>query len=154
MRKAILFFFCLISFLSNIHSQEVISTQGDSYITSLAILDFTIGEPVISTLENTENDLTQGFHQPLLIINNIINIDNGPVLRIFPNPTSQVVTVEVDSPEEIVFYLYDVNGKLLKEIDVETSLTYIDLSPFTSAVYILVVQEPNKIRSFQILKQR
>ena len=43
--------------------QEVISSQGDSYSNASGSVDFTIGEVVIATGTDGNNDLTQGFHQ-------------------------------------------------------------------------------------------
>jgi hypothetical protein len=44
-------------------AQEVISTQGDSYINGNGSIDFTIGEVIIDTGTDGSIFLTQGFHQ-------------------------------------------------------------------------------------------
>ena len=62
-------FFWLL--MSNLISQEVIATQGNSSSNSSAILDYTIGEVVIITGTDGKNDVTQGFHQPVFEITNI-----------------------------------------------------------------------------------
>jgi hypothetical protein len=48
---------------SSFSSQEVVSAQGDSYSNTSGSIDFTIGEVVINTGTDGNNDITQGFHQ-------------------------------------------------------------------------------------------
>ena len=62
MKKHTLFLFSLLSTLA-VKSQYVISNQGDSYIDSNAIIDFSIGEVVTFTGTTSDYNLTQGFHQ-------------------------------------------------------------------------------------------
>ena len=60
-------FFLLVTFTIPSYSQEVINTAGEVYETPNGSISWTIGEPVIQTLEGSENYLTQGFHQPVEI---------------------------------------------------------------------------------------
>ncbi|MFB0961844.1 MAG: hypothetical protein QMB20_11635, partial [Flavobacteriales bacterium] len=55
----------LLSLLTTlgILSQEVVSTQGDSYSNASGSIDFTIGEVITATGTNGASDITQGFHQ-------------------------------------------------------------------------------------------
>ncbi len=46
---------------SNLLSQQVIATQGNSSSNSTATLDYTIGEVVIMTGTDNQNHITQGF---------------------------------------------------------------------------------------------
>lgn len=66
MKTIILFTLFMILMISS-YSQEVISTAGEHYENSNGSISWTIGEPVIETLESTNNYLTQGFHQPTVI---------------------------------------------------------------------------------------
>jgi len=156
MKIITLFCFSLLTFTSIAHSQEVISAQGDSYNAPAATIDFTIGETIISTLEGNQSDLTQGFHQTLLIINDVEDLEQDILVKIFPNPTSQTVTVQMDSQESVILSLYDMSGRLLEQIDAIKPVTHIDLSSFTSTSYLLVVldKNSNQSRSFKILKQK
>jgi len=92
MRKRTLLVFSLLSTLA-VTAQEVVSTQGDSYSTASANIDFTIGEVVINTGTDGTNDITQGFHQTNW---NFVGLeDHAPNYEatIFPNPTSEVLNI-------------------------------------------------------------
>lgn len=72
-------------------SQEVISTQGDSYSNASGSIDFTIGEVITATETNDVGVITQGFHQTNL---NVLGVDDHfPSYEaiIFPNPTEDII---------------------------------------------------------------
>ena len=92
MLKNTLLFFSLLTSVC-VSAQEVVVTQGDSYTNSNGSIDFTIGEVVINTGSDGSNDLTQGFHQTNW---NFVSIeDHVPSYEatIFPNPTSEILTI-------------------------------------------------------------
>jgi hypothetical protein len=62
MKKITFVLFSLFATLS-VSAQEVVATQGDSYTNARANIDFTLGEVIIATGTDGNNDLTQGFHQ-------------------------------------------------------------------------------------------
>ena len=62
MLKNTLLFFLLLTSVC-VSAQEVIATQGGSYTSASANIDFTIGEVIINTVTDGTNYLTQGFHQ-------------------------------------------------------------------------------------------
>jgi len=83
MKKLLLLGFLLptISF-----SQEVISSQGDSYSNASGSVDFTIGEVVIDTGSDVNNEITQGFHQTNW---NFLGLDDhnpSVEVSVYPNP--------------------------------------------------------------------
>ncbi len=112
MLKNTLLFFLLLTSVC-VSAQEVVATQGDSYTNSNGSIDFTIGEVVINTGTDGSNDLTQGFHQTNW---NFVSIeDHVPSYEaiIFPNPTSEVLTIRTSTFENVTYTLYDARGKLV-----------------------------------------
>ena len=75
--------------------QDIVSTQGDSYSNSNNTIDFTIGEPVIETVSDGTNDVTQGFHQTQLTITSVKDYETDFILNVFPNPTAQLLIQHV-----------------------------------------------------------
>ena len=65
MKYYFLFSFLMLSYFS--YSQEVISSAGKTSEAGGMILSWTIGEGVISTLGSNDTEITQGFHQPLVV---------------------------------------------------------------------------------------
>ena len=67
----ILFVALLFFYSANLFSQQVISSSGATKTVKIGGGDFTvswtIGEGVITTLSQPSKELTQGFHQPIMI---------------------------------------------------------------------------------------
>ena len=91
-KTALLAFITL--FTINLFSQNVISSQGDSYNDSSASIDFTIGEVVTSTVTNSERSLTQGFHQTNWSFVSIENHVPSYQAVIYPNPTDEFLNIK------------------------------------------------------------
>jgi hypothetical protein len=57
--------------------------------------------------------------------------------KLYPNPTKDHVFLEQSSDKKEVFFkLYDITGKIAKEIEIKQQLTKIDLSGLREGVYI------------------
>ncbi len=112
MKKKTLLAGFFISSISLLSAQEVISTQGDSYDNGTNTIDFTIGEPVIETVSDGSNDVTQGFHQTNLTITNIEDLDVNFSVNIYPNPTSDVINLTIEKYEKITFQIFDMGGEV------------------------------------------
>lgn len=126
-------------------SPDVIATAGDHYVAGNAQLSWTIGEPIIETVQAGNNIITQGFHQTMLTITSIdessaVSMD----VSIYPNPTSDRVIISIpDNQYDFTVELFDLNGKVVmsdkitrvdnqKELDVTTLATSYYLLKLTS----------------------
>lgn len=121
---------------------EVNPAAGDLFIGSEYNISWTIGEGVIETFSNDNIVLTQGFQQPSLKITLIEESDKGNFeINVYPNPTSDFVTVNIVSEDDISCNtaLYDMAGRLLYSKDLKGSeLTEsINLTKYSSDLYIL-----------------
>ena len=148
-------FISLLIFISLCSSaQEVISTQGESFSNASISLDWTIGETVVETFSDSSYQLTQGFHQPQLIITAIEDIKDAFSIKIFPNPTKAFIHLNLERPEDhFVYQLYDINGKLLKENVINDSQVIIQMGEFSSGSYFLVVKhKKEKLGTYKIQK--
>jgi len=137
-----------------LNAQEVISTQGDSYTNGGNTIDFTIGEPVIETVSDGTNDLTQGFHQTLLTIVSVEDLDINFSVNIFPNPTAEFVNIKMEQYNGIAIRLFDVTGKQLLETNLVENTTKISVTDFPKGTYLLTLinKEKNKIKTYKIIK--
>jgi hypothetical protein len=138
-----------------INAQEVISTQGDSYTNGSNTIDFTVGEPIIETVSDGNNDLTQGFHQTLLTITGIEDLDVNFIVNLFPNPTADEVNITVEKFEGLSYHLFDIAGKLLKEQMITAKATKIVVENYPKGTYLLTLShaENKKIKSYRIIKK-
>ena len=87
----IFFFLSITTSFLVVNGQTLISSQGDFINNGNGSNSYSVGEPIISTLTNTNGDVTQGFQQVVLSTNNILA--NFEVDEKFPCFTSNGATV-------------------------------------------------------------
>ena len=106
-------------FLSKINAQEVVSSSGKTYTNDMGSISWTLGESVIASHIQTDQILTQGFHQSKLTItgtNNLQSLDLD--LSIFPNPSSTWFQIELKEwpfNEQLSFDISNLIGKQLHQ---------------------------------------
>ncbi len=87
-------------------------------------------------------------------INDVLSIDENKSeeLKIFPNPTSGIVNIVVDNPEDKQRgTVTDVTGKVLKEFSIKGKQTTIDLKKYPKGTYIINVYNEKGISTKRIL---
>jgi hypothetical protein len=152
-----LFLFLSIVLSPALFAQQVVATSGGTLGNSNGSMSYTIGEGVAATLSKGNTTLTQGFHQTS------ISVIPGPRLKetdftisVYPNPTSDMVTVKVDKEDVsgLHFQLFDMNGKLLKQEILLGRETAVSVNHLSNGIYLLRVQDGSReLRTFKIIKQ-
>jgi hypothetical protein len=102
--------------------RQVLGTTGTSGGNQSLQVDFTVGEPVISTLSGPGLVLTQGFHQTTAKITGIVSSKGLQwEIRHYPNPVMHTLTVEIggDVQGSIVLQVVDAQGRMLHHDVVE-----------------------------------
>ena len=141
---------------TSLQAQEVVTTAGSYGETTSGSLSWTVGEPVIETITNGTNTLSQGFQQSKLAVTAINDLKfPGIELSVYPNPTNNYLTIEVktDKQRDLLLSLFDINGKLILQKKMAGNKQTIKMQNYKPATYILKVSEANKeIRTYQIVK--
>ena len=140
---------------SNLLSQQVIATQGNSSSNSTATLDYTIGEVVIMTGTDNQNHITQGFHQPIFEITTIDNTEICCEVNIYPNPTIDQLNIQVKEIDQFSrFDIFDVNGKLLNTRLIDQNNMQLSFYKYATGVYFIsFISTGNQlIRTFKVQK--
>lgn len=86
---------------------EVIGSTGKYASRNNRSYYYTVGEPVVLTLGSARYKLTQGFHQPDLcttIATHDLDIKAWGI-EVFPNPTSDFLTVRFDENKERTLFV-------------------------------------------------
>jgi hypothetical protein len=160
---ALYLFFSIFLGTGTAEAQQVVSTAGNHSENGTVQLSWTVGEPVIFTLSNGSNILTQGMHQSKLTVTAIKEIElSGLEISAFPNPANEYVNLKVshlssDQPgemwKEFSFELYDMNGKVLMQKQIISTETVIKMDSYAPATYFLKVTKDKKlIETFKIIK--
>ena len=139
------------AFIFNLSAQqtspEIISTSGNYDSNFNNSISWTIGELVIETENNSNNTLTQGFHQTNYIITEMES-ELDYQISIFPNPTTNHVFVKMNNNEDFHIYLYDLNGKMLYHSKNESQTAQIDMATFAKATYVLRLYNTEIIQNY------
>ena len=81
----------------------------------------------------------------------IFSIDNLPVFSVQPNPATEVLTVIPISNSEYALRLYDMNGKLVREMTGLQNETILNVSDLTKGVYFLQVKQGANVKTQKVL---
>ena len=151
--KTLLLILLLVPMIS--FGQEVVSTRGGSYTNSNGSIDFTIGEVIINTGTDGTNDLTQGFHQTNWKFSGIENHTPSYEAVIFPNPTEESLNIKTSTYENVVYTLYDAQGKLVMQNELVEEQTSLQVSHLAPGKYSLVLNnKTEKLKTFKLIKHK
>ena len=153
-RKIVLFAFTIL-FTINLFSQDVISSQGDSYTDSSASIDFTIGEVVTFTGSTIENNITQGFHQTNWSFVSVQDHVQDYQAIIYPNPTEDFLNIQTSLYQDVNYLLNDEMGKLILQGNLSSEKTSLDVSKIATGRYSLtLINSKEALKTFNIIKTR
>ena len=147
----LLSFWCMIMLAQ---PQEVVSSAGSAFENSSGSISFTIGECITSTFSPSGIILTQGFHQPKLVI-----IDNQPIrpldieITAYPNPAKEFVILKIEKSQEFSYVLCDMMGRIIEKKEIVSTETEIDFTYLKPSTYVLrVLKSKGEVRTFKIIK--
>ena len=160
--KKISFIVFLLLFASKLiysqsNSPEVISTTGNYFENENASLSFTIGEPIIETLSGSDLIITQGFQQSKYEITPVIDILGDDIfVKVYPNPTSQFIIIDIgqNNAEKYSLDIINIKGERLFNTRIGNEKTILNLDKYSLSELILrIFNDKNKmIKSFKIIK--
>jgi len=137
--------------------QQVIATSGGSGQSGELAVEWTLGEPVIATLSNETTILSQGFHQPGLVITAIkMPVEIPYTLEAYPNPACDRLLIKLENEEtaDYQYGLYDMNGRLLEEKELQGDVTTVDMNHYPFGIYLLRISLSGKeVKTFEVIKQ-
>jgi predicted Fe-Mo cluster-binding NifX family protein len=133
---------------------QVIGSAGNTATSGNTQLTWTIGEPIVNTATSTNNVLTQGFNQGVLLITAIEDLNNLDV-TIQPNPTSDFAIINLDDKNlnNVQYTLTDINGKVIQQNKIENKQTSISFQELANATYFIqVITNNQKAKTFKVIK--
>ena len=138
---------------------EVVATSGNSFLTGSVQLDWTLGELSVTTISGSNQQITQGFHQPEYRITSITELPSDFwEVQIFPNPTTDRIQIklELEQDRKVFIRMTDSTGKLVwtKETEGQTVEESAEMNAFPAGSYFLSFQIGEKQFSsvYKILK--
>lgn len=151
-------FLLLVSTLTRITAQEVVTTLGGNAIGSSGSVSYSVGQLFFNNLSSSTGTVSQGVQQPYEIstlgLENNNNDNISQVIVIYPNPTTDFLILQFGNVINALSYqIFDITGKLLKNEIVFDKENKIDMSSFIKATYFLKVLKYNQeVKVFKIIK--
>lgn len=138
-------------------SPSLITTGGGiTDKTQIGYLEWSIGEPMVESYNNGEK-LTQGFHQvyvyTLLTENTDINYTDQNLIKVFPNPATQLLQVQSTYP--VAFKLINFQGREVINDQIMLENHIINTEYLSTGLYLLLINQKgnnnNQIFKIQII---
>ena len=160
MKKLLLILLCLpmIGFGQN-NTPSLVSSSGDYYATPDIYMEYSLGEIVIETflpannpLPLVYNILTQGFHQEKLTVQTSL-VELEVISKVYPNPTTDMLIIELEQNVVADLIVYDINGKVVLEDKLNKEQSkQLDFSYLTQGNYLLHINIADKKSVYKIQK--
>ena len=128
--------------------RQVIASQGGEGKT----MEWSIGQPNITTYRTGESMLTQGFHQPAMITISATENKLQQAFEVFPNPFTEGVNIKGSSDEVTQITLTDAGGRIVKSWKNIPSEYFLDLNDQPPGLYMLMVFTHDQPVHYQIVK--
>ena len=143
--------------LGGLHAQESPTAAGGDASGSGGTAAFSVGQVVYTANTNASGTLSQGVQQAYEIFTlSIKETELNISLKAFPNPTLDNLTLQISdyNNEKLSYQLYDIQGRLLNNGQIEAQQTNIEMTSLPTAIYFINVvnQENQKVQSFKIIK--
>lgn len=139
---------------SQIVSNDVVSSGGNSFIQPNLTMDWTLGDLSVETYSINNIILTQGFQQGNLMLTKIEDhIPFGSKIKVYPNPTKSIVNIETADFDKSLYYeLLNQNGKMIKTANLKTNKDVVDLSAYANGLYYLNIISDTDKKARQVFK--
>ena len=117
-------------------------------------LEWSIGEPFITTQQTDFGLVTEGFIQPGIPVAELFfDVNLEPTIlstqfsmEVFPNPVINQFTLKLNEPNEAVSYIsiLDMTGKVLRQnvMPIGTSQLELDMHSFPTGLYLIRYTSP------------
>ncbi|CAI8182467.1 MAG: Uncharacterised protein [Formosa sp. Hel1_33_131] len=155
-RKTITSVAFLLLGLGGLHAQESSTAAGGDATGIGGSSSYTVGQVVYTTNTGTNGSLAQGVHQPYEISTTLginettINLE----LSLYPNPTTNYLTLKVENNTNLSYQLIDLLGKVIANKKVTATSTTIKMEALPKAIYFLKVTRNNQpVKTFKVIKQ-
>jgi hypothetical protein len=156
--KKFLIGFCLLGWgIPNLWAQQGTIAAGGIANGTGGNVSYSVGQvDYLNVVTENNGSVFQGLQLAYEIYVTGVGLETISLqCSVYPNPTSDNLTLQVldADTKNMIYRLYNMDGRLLKVDPLEGSTTSVGLGSYTSGVYILVVLENNReLKKFKIVK--
>lgn len=149
----------------NEDGETVLSTETLASPTYEMLYDLNVPIPVANTLEEydlvvrinsaLQEDCNDNNRVSLPIIQgstSIADVWKGGTIKMYPNPTSHQLQIEVEDSETLTLQLFDLQGKILQRQTISQEQTTLDLANLPDGIYWVRLTGAQGVWSEQVVK--
>ena len=141
--------------LGGLYAQESpIATGGEATGTG-GTASYSVGQIVYTTATGSNGSVAQGVQQPyeIQVVTGVNETSINLEMSVYPNPTTNYLTLITESNKNLSFQLIDLQGKVIESKNVVNNSTNISLEGQPAATYFLNVTKNNQIvKTFKVIK--
>ena len=128
-----------VCFTCEISAQELylLGAAGTESTGTGGSVSWSLGEIITVTAGGPSNDVTQGFHQGNIYVTGVEHLAEINV-SVYPNPTSEFVTVTCPYPVRVS--IYDASGRLIAIHDLTIEVNQLNVTEFARGTYNLIFE--------------
>lgn len=140
---------------TTLFSQKNTVSAGGNNIGPGGSFCYSVGQINYTFQTNGNENIIEGLQQPYEIsVLEIKNFETLSNITVFPNPTTQFVTISVKEFENIEYQLFDTNGRLIQSGKIVNAETTINVSRLPQATFILnIIKNQNISKTYKIIKK-
>ena len=150
----------LVSTLTSAWTQSEVNTSGGDGTGPGGSVAYTIGQVSYTNIKAEDGTISLGVQQPNLFLTvGTLETDITVSASVYPNPSNTQTTLKLEGQDEtiiqkdLMYRLFDLNGKLLLEQKIASNTTTIPLDHLTGSVFIMqVVRKDIEVKAFKIFK--
>ncbi len=147
--------FLLLGFKELYAQESSVSTGGVATGTG-GTSSYSAGQIFFTNNTGTAGSVAQGVQQAyeisIVLGENELTINLG--LNVYPNPTTNFLTLKVKNTTNISYQLFDIQGRIIGSKKVIDNTTTVEMENLPTAIYFLRVFENNQVvKIFKIIKK-
>lgn len=138
-----------------LHAQETPTATGGEASGTGGTASYTVGQVAYTTNTGTNGSVAQGVQQPyeISVTTGVNETSINLELSVYPNPTTNYLTLKTEDNSNLSYQLYDMQGKVIENKTVNSNATTISLEGQPTATYFLnVVKNNQTVKTFKVIK--
>jgi len=143
--------------LGGLHAQESPTATGGEATGVGGSASYSIGQVVYTTNTGSNGSVEQGVQQPYEI-SATVGINESSIsleMSVYPNPTTNYLTLKVEITENLSYHLFDMQVKVIVSKKITDNTTTVVMESLPTSTYLLKVTDSNKtVKTFKIIKNK
>ncbi|MBN2612831.1 MAG: T9SS type A sorting domain-containing protein [Bacteroidales bacterium] len=145
---------------TGVYAQEAVLSSGGNASGSGGSVSYSVGQVLYTTISAGSGTITQGVQQPFEI-SVVTGMEEAKgyelLISAFPNPVTDNLQLKVERnySDDLTCQLYDITGKLIEIMKIESKETVISMSNLLPGIYLLkIIRGDKELKIFKIIKNR